>query len=141
MSAVATERSLDEILELSEPHRTNALREWVEDDEPAKIKAIKAPFEVTIRDKDNNPKTYKFTPSGRRVRRDVAVHLLQTYGKKGKYRSIDRKTGMTESALNSIVSRDDESTKYWQRRGMPTFEHKDNYLYHAVDEDSEEDEE
>jgi hypothetical protein len=134
MSTVATERSLDEILGLSEPYKTNALTAWIESDEPVKIKASKTPFKVRVQGKD-----YNFGPAGRVVGRRTAISLLSDYGKDGKYVGMDRETGLTRTSANAILSREDESTKFWQRRGLPDFSNVGTYLYHEVEDEEAED--
>jgi hypothetical protein len=133
MSAVVTERSLDEILDLKEPERTNVLTEWMEgSDDPVLLKANKAPWKV-----DHDGKEWNISPKGRTVGRRDAVYLLYKFGKNGIYRHKDRATGLTKNVIFQIQARDDESTKYWDKRGYP--EIVDNFIYHAVKEQAEAD--
>lgn len=121
-----TEQALDDILALKEPERTHALTEWVDNGEPIILKAQRAPWRVV-----HDGKVYNISAKGRTVDRRAAVYLLLKYGKNGKYYNVDQATGINPNVKNQIEARDDESTKYWRKRGLPE-KFETNYLYHDV---------
>lgn len=118
---------LDEILEMSEPRKTNVLRQWLNtiDEKHMGQVLVKAnrgsTFTATYR---NRP--VKVPPRGVRVDRRIAVELLNQYGKNGIYYGMDQETGMTPSRWRGMSP---EQRERYDRE--PNF--IDRYLTHIPD--------
>lgn len=112
MSAVLTttitrnleDMSLDEIMALEEPQRTDTLEKWLTpdlsvQDEGATIKAFDETGKVTnwvVKMADGTE--VNFGPRGRNFSRKFALSLLTRYGKQGRYYKMHQPTGLRKRA-------------------------------------------
>ena len=136
MNQTQTVTRLDDILELGEPMRTNALKQWIYEGDHDYVHDGR----VLIKTADGSTITFPFNgkpfvvpPQGRRVSRRVAVELLRMLGKNGYLRNRDIQSGFTRGQWARLKKEDKE---YYKARGIEKLEFITTYLTHVPDEDA-----
>lgn len=115
---------LDDLLALSEPWRTNALRVWVKGHGRINIKASKTPFKRSYYD-GRRWRAFTIQPKGQNFDREEAIQIIQRYGEHGRYRGKDQATSLTNQYLQSTSQAERDM---WAERGVKDID--DTYVYH-----------
>lgn len=137
MSVATKTETLDSILALREPRRTERLQEWVEefDEKYSGEVLIRAHNRKPVTIRLANGKTFNISPQGRRMHRKEAIPALMRYGINGQYTGKDQRTGLSRTAFENMNPEGKAIYKGYK------FEFFDDYLVHVPDDIAEAEEE
>ena len=137
MSVATKSETLDDILAMREPRRTERLQEWVQefDEKHAGEVLIRAHNRKPVTIRLASGKTFRISPQGRRMNRKEAIPALMRYGINGQYTGKDQRTGLSRTAYENMNPEGKAIYKGYK------FEFFDDYLVHVSDDIAEAEEE
>jgi hypothetical protein len=136
MSVATKTETLDSILAMKEPKRTERLQQWVDefDDQHSGEVLIRAHNRKPVNIRLANGKTFHISPQGRRMNRKEAIPALMRYGINGQYTGKDQRTGLSRTAYENMNPEGKAIYKGYK------FDFFDDYLVHVPDGEAEEEE-